>query len=74
MQSNMTGMAGGTCPECGHNERTDRLTIQKALPVVLEYLKVTSVAEILSSDLKMGMAVEDVVTRALERLAFSIAN
>lgn len=46
----------------------DEITIHEALPVVIDWLSTTSLAEGLSDDLALGMAMEDLIREGLGRL------
>lgn len=46
----------------------EQVTIEQALPVVIEWLSTTSAAEALSDDLALGMAMEDLIKKGLTRL------
>lgn len=51
-----------------NDQNPHRITVNKAVPVVLDWLKITAVDEILSDDLDMGMAISDVLTRSLQKI------
>lgn len=68
MRADMTSMAGGTCPECGHNAQQDRVTVQDALPVIVQFLQITDVSGLLSDDAQTGIAMEQLLVRSLDRL------
>lgn len=51
----------------------DQVTIHEALPVVIDWLATTSLAEGLSDDLGLGMAMEDLIREALGRLQNRLA-
>lgn len=56
------------CPECGYDPRRDRVTVQQALPVLIDFLRITSVAEVLHPDLEFGMPMQDLLDASLKKL------
>ena len=50
------------------------VTVQDALPVLIQFLKLTDVAEVLSEDLQTGIALEQLLIRSLDRLNNHMSN
>lgn len=60
-----------------HNGKINQTALQDALPVVIQFLDDTSVADELSNDLQAGMAMQDLLKanlRILNRIITNAAN